>query len=71
MPGNMWLDGARDGQGVAVAVRHFVEADLKAGRLVELFSENDWGGYHIVTRTGVMRPAVKAFVEWLRRQKSL
>ena len=48
VPGNLRLDGARDGQGVAVAVRHFVEADLMAGRLVELFSDNDWGGYHIV-----------------------
>ncbi len=71
VPGNLVLDGARDGQGVAVGVRHFVEADLKAGRLVELFSENDGGGYHIVTRPGVMRPAVKAFVHWLRRQKQI
>jgi LysR family glycine cleavage system transcriptional activator len=71
VPGNLRLDGARDGQGVAVAVRCFVEADLSAGRLVELFSDNDWGGYHIVTRPGVLRPAVKAFVQWLRRQKQV
>lgn len=71
VPGNLRLDGARDGQGVAVAVRHFVGADLTAGRLVELFSESDWGGYHIVTRPGVLRPAVKAFVQWLRRQKQV
>ena len=71
VPGNLVLDGARDGQGVAVGVRHFVKADLKAGRLVELFSDNDGGGYHIVTRPGVLRPAVKAFVHWLRRQKQV
>lgn len=68
VPGNMLLDGVRDGQGVAVTVRQFVEADLQAGRLVELFCENDAGGYHIVTRPGVLRPTVKVFVQWLRRQ---
>ena len=71
MPGNMMLDAARNGQGVAVVVRNFVEADLKAGRLVALFTATRSSGYHIVTRPGVLRPAAKAFVTWLRRQKDL
>ncbi len=70
MPGNLLLAAVRDGQGVAVVVRHFVEPDLAAGRLVELFSVPETGGYHIVTRPGVLRPKAKAFVHWLRRQRT-
>jgi LysR family glycine cleavage system transcriptional activator len=70
VPGNLMLDGLRAGQGVVVTVRQFVEDDLKTGRLVELFCEDDGRGYHIVTRPGVLRPAARKFVQWLRRQKS-
>lgn len=69
VPGNLLLDGARDGQGVAVAIRKFAEPDLKSGRLIELFCEDFGNGYHIVTRPGVLRPIAKTFVQWLRRQK--
>ena len=71
VPGNLLLDGARDGQGVTVVVRDFAEPDLKSGRLVELFGEESDNGYHIVTRPGVLRPVAKTFVHWLRRQKSV
>lgn len=70
VPGNLLLDGARDGQGVSVMVRKFVEPDLKAGRLVELFNEDDGSGYHIVTRPGVLRAPARTFLQWIRRQKS-
>lgn len=71
VPGNLLLDGARDGQGIAVTVRDFVERDIKAGRLRVLHVEDvDDKGYHIVTRPGVMRPALKAFVSWLRRERN-
>ncbi|MEL7165644.1 MAG: LysR family transcriptional regulator, partial [Pseudomonadota bacterium] len=40
VPGNLLLDGARDGQGVAVTVRLFVEADLKAKRLMVIEEED-------------------------------
>ncbi|MEO0864950.1 MAG: LysR family transcriptional regulator, partial [Pseudomonadota bacterium] len=33
VPGNLLIDGARDGQGLVVTVRLFVEADIRAGRL--------------------------------------
>ena len=69
LPGNLLLDGLRAGQGVVGTVRHMVEDDLKSGRLIELFSEPDTRGYHIVTRPGVLRPAARVFVQWLRRQK--
>lgn len=71
VPGNLLLDGVRSGQGVVVTVRHFVEDDLKSGRLVELFCETDQRGYHIVTRPGVLRPSARSFVHWLRRQKNM
>ena len=40
VPGNLLLDGARDGQGIAVIVRAFIERDLAAGRLVELYRDD-------------------------------
>lgn len=68
VPGNLLIDGARDGQGLAVTVRLFVEADIRAGRLVVLEEEDQQGaGYHLVTRPGVQRPPLRAFVKWIRR----
>lgn len=69
VPGNLLRDGARDGQGVAVMVREFVEPDLQSGRLIALFSEPGDGSYYIVTRPDVLRPRAKKFVAWLRRQR--
>jgi LysR family glycine cleavage system transcriptional activator len=69
VPGNFLIDGARDGQGVAATVRRFVERDIEAGRLRVLHEEQRSGsGYHIVTRAGVMRAPLKAFVNWLKRE---
>jgi LysR family glycine cleavage system transcriptional activator len=69
VPGNLMLDGARDGQGVVVTVREFVARDVAAGRLRELHVEDQSAdGYHIVTRPGVQRKWVKAFTSWLRRE---
>ena len=70
LPGNMMLDAVRNGQGVAVAVRAFVEADLEAGRLVALFTAPRTGAYFIVTRPGVFRQPLKAFLRWIRRQRA-
>lgn len=65
-PGNLMLDGARDGQGLVVMVRNFVEADIQSGRLQVLHEEATPGmGYYIVRRPGVMRPPLKAFVQWI------
>lgn len=67
MPGNLVLDGVRNGQGIAVTVRVFVEADVAAGRIMILHEEPGDSGYHIVTRPGVLRPAARSFQTWLRR----
>ncbi len=69
VPGNLLLDGARDGQGVAVTVRKFVERDIAAGRLRVIETEDrPEMGYHIVTRPGAMRPVLKDFVRWIKRE---
>ena len=67
LPGNLLLDGARDGQGIAVVIRTFVEGDIRSGRLKVLLEREDDKGYHIVTRPGVQRPALKTFLGWLKR----
>ena len=69
LPGNLLMEAVRDGQGVAVTVQAFVGADLRAGRLVELFSETEGRGYHLVTRPGVQRPPARRFISWLRSQR--
>ncbi|WP_323770457.1 LysR substrate-binding domain-containing protein [Antarctobacter sp.] len=68
MPGNMMLEAARAGQGIAVVAGVFVEPDIRAGRLRKLFEDNKEKGYHIVTRPGIPRPPLKAFLSWLRRE---
>ncbi len=68
LPGNMCLDAARNGQGVLITARVWVEQDLRAGRLVLLYEDTRPNAYHIVTRPGVHRPALKRFLTWLRRE---
>jgi len=69
LPGYLLLEGVRNGDGVAATARSFVEADVKAGRMQILFENaRDDTGYYIVRRHGVMRPPLKAFVNWLKRQ---
>ncbi|WP_299773347.1 LysR family transcriptional regulator [uncultured Tateyamaria sp.] len=68
VPGNLMLDGARDGQGLAVTVRNFVAADIAAGRLIVLHEDAvDGAGYYLVTRPGVLRPALRDFIRWIRK----
>lgn len=68
VPGNLMLDGARNGQGIAVSTRIVVEEDLRAGRLRLLFEERLGAGYHVVTLPGARRPPLKAFLRWIQRE---
>lgn len=69
VPGNLLLDGLRNGYGVAVTVREWVRHDIAAGRLLELFRDDaENAGYFTVTRPGVLRPPAKDLVRWLRKQ---
>ena len=70
LPGYMLLPAIREGHGVGVTTRLFVEEDLRAGRLVSLFEDDAQdmrAGYYLVRRPGPMREPLKAFVRWLRR----
>ncbi|MDF2233331.1 LysR family transcriptional regulator [Albimonas sp. CAU 1670] len=71
LPGYMIHPALLDGQGIALSGKVFVQADLDAGRLVKLFEDDDPEGrlgYHIVRRPGPERPALQAFIRWLRRE---
>ena len=71
MPGSLIMDAVRRGHGLTFTARSFVEKDIEAGLLDELFSESDVGGYYIVTRPDRLRPSVLTFVNWLGRQSKL
>ena len=67
MPGNLIMDAVRRGDGLTYTARCFVDKEIRSGRLMVLSSENNTGGYYIVTRPGVLRPPVRAFVNWLKQ----
>jgi len=70
LPGYMAIQALREGQGVGMTARIFVEAALKAGRLIALFDSDEESntGYYIVRRNMTMRKPVAAFVSWLKRE---
>ncbi len=71
MPGNLIMEAVRRGDGITFTAQPFVEEEIRSGRLIELFSETAFGTYYIVARPGVLRPPVRAFVKWLKRQAAL
>ena len=68
VPGNLLLEGVRQGQGVSLTVRQWVEDDVAAGRLQLLFEEPEDTAYYIVTRPRAARSKARAFIGWLRQQ---
>ena len=68
MPGSLIMEAVRRGDGLTYTARCFVDKEIQSGQLVELSSEKDVGGYYIVTRSGVPRPPVGAFINWLKHQ---
>jgi LysR family transcriptional regulator, glycine cleavage system transcriptional activator len=71
MPGHLIMEAVARGDGLTQTARCFVEPQIESGQLVELFSERDMGGYHIVTRPGPQRAPVRSFIRWLKRQAQL
>ncbi|MCC1491694.1 LysR family transcriptional regulator [Cognatishimia sp. F0-27] len=67
VPGNLMIDGALRGQGLAMTTRLAVADDIEAGRLLVLFQGMRDEHYHIVTAPGFQRPPLRAFIRWLRR----
>jgi len=68
MPGSMIMEAVRRGDGLTYTPRIFVDEEIRAGKLLEVSSENDVGGFYIATRPGVLRQPVRTFVTWLKRQ---
>jgi LysR family glycine cleavage system transcriptional activator len=68
MPGNLIMEAVRRGDGITYTARPWVEEELRSGQLIELFSDKAFGAFYIQTRPGVLRPPVRTFVKWLKRQ---
>jgi LysR family glycine cleavage system transcriptional activator len=68
MPGNLIMEAVRRGDGITYTPRPFVEADIRSGRLIELFNQTEFGIFYIRTGPGVMRPSVRSFVQWIKSQ---
>jgi len=65
LPGNLVLDAARNGYGLAVVTEVLVAADIASGNLRVVLRDQTDRGYYLVTRPGVQRPALRAFCRWL------
>ena len=68
MPGNLIMQAVRRGDGISYTARSFVDDEIRSGRLRELFCDPLHGVYYLVTRPGVMRKPVRAFVSWMREE---
>lgn len=70
MPADYCLAAIRDGQGLGLVVRLWIEDDLKASRLIELASDeaDPNRGYHLCYHAPPHRPYVKAFLSWAREE---
>jgi LysR family glycine cleavage system transcriptional activator len=66
MPGNLIMEAVRRGDGITYSARAFFQDEIRSGQVVVLHSEPAFGHYYIETCPGVMRPAVKTFVNWLK-----
>lgn len=71
LPGGLTLDAARAGQGIAVTPQNWVSGDLASGKLVKLFEDPRELGYFAVSKPAPHRPALKAFLRWIKDQTRL
>lgn len=68
MPGNLIMQAVRRGDAITYTARAFFRDEIRSGQVVVLHSDPAVGIYHIETAPGVMRPAVKTFLGWLKDQ---
>lgn len=68
LPGNLVLDAARQGQGLAVVTEVLVAADIAGGNLRVVLRDQTDRGYYLATRPGVQRPPLRAFCRWLKSE---
>ncbi len=65
MPGNLIMDAVRRGDGITYTARAFFRDDLKAGRVIELFSEPLFGVCYVLAPEDTRSLAVSTFLDWL------
>ncbi|MEP2533193.1 LysR substrate-binding domain-containing protein [Shimia sp.] len=70
MPGNLVMDAVQRGDGITYTLCEWLQDDLDSGQLVARYVEKDEAVFYIQTQSDVMRPAVHAFIKWLKRQAS-
>ncbi|MFC6637357.1 LysR family transcriptional regulator [Sulfitobacter sp. JBTF-M27] len=66
MPGNLIMDAVKRSDGITYTARQWVQEEISAGELVELFPEDNVGAFFIHNRPGEKRKSVKTFSNWLR-----
>ncbi len=66
MPGNLIMAAVRRGDGITYTARAFFQKEIQSGQVVVLHSEPASGLYYIETSPGVLRPAVRTFLNWLK-----
>ncbi len=70
LPGNLMLDAVRAGHGLAVVTEALAATEIAEGRLEIVLRDDVMRGYYLVTRHGVQRPPLRAFVRWITREAS-
>ncbi|SUZ33101.1 Glycine cleavage system transcriptional activator [Roseibaca ekhonensis] len=68
LPGNLVLDAARHGQGLAVVTEVLVSADIASGNLQVVLRDQTDMAYYLATRPGVQRPPLRAFCRWIKTE---
>ena len=71
MPGNLIMAAVRRGDGITYTARAFFVEDLKAGRVVELFSEPLFGVFYVETPQEHQRPEARTFLKWLKSKSEM
>jgi DNA-binding transcriptional LysR family regulator len=66
MPGNLIMEAVRRGDGITYTARAFFKEEIQSGQVVVLDSEPEFGIYFVETCPGVLRPAVRTFLNWLK-----
>ena len=66
MPGNLIMQAVRRGDGITYTARAFFREEIRSRQIVVLHSEPAYGVYAIETCPGVLRPAVRTFLNWLQ-----
>ena len=70
MPGNLMFDAIRRGEAIGITGGAWLARDVADKRIVTLFDDTPPPdlGYWIVTPPGVLRPAARTFIRWLKRE---